>query len=43
MLWLPLYFKSKSNLKSYSAQIPITYDTAAIFGSILIGFLFKKI
>jgi sugar phosphate permease len=43
MLWLPLYFKSRDDLKEYSAQIPITYDIAAIFGSVAIGYLFKKI
>ncbi len=40
---MPLYFKSRDDLKSYAAQIPITYDFAAIFGSVGIGYLFKKI
>lgn len=43
MLWLPLYFKSRSDLESYAGTIPITYDVAAIFGSVGIGYLFKKI
>lgn len=31
------------SLISYAAKIPITYDFAAIFGSVLLGFLFKNI
>lgn len=40
---LPLYFKNQEKLMEYAAQIPIAYDTAAIFGSVGIGYLFKKI
>ena len=43
MLWLPLYFKNQEEFKDYAGQIPIAYDTAAIFGSVGIGYLFKKI
>ncbi len=38
-----MYFKNQEEFKDYAGQIPIAYDTAAIFGSVGIGYLFKKI
>lgn len=40
---LPLYFQSRESFTKYSAYIPIAYDVAATFGSVGIGYLFKKI
>lgn len=40
---LPIYFKESDELREYAADIPITYEISAIFGSIFLGYLFKKV
>jgi sugar phosphate permease len=42
MLWLPMYFK-RLGLGKYSEFIPIAYDCAAIIGSVVLGYLFKRV
>lgn len=42
LLWIPLYFED-INYSEYKAYIPISYDTAAIFGSLIIGYIFRQI